>query len=386
MKKVLFVFLMVLVAMSCFGAKLIESGDGLIFITSMSRDDEKIGDFKNITPNGITDGVIFKFSYDTSLYKTANIGSKDKETTFWGACEGEYGDTYVVATQIGEDDPNYRGRGQEDILVARFDENLNCLNYETAGTKNIDCAYDIIFTKDKRVVICGRKGTLDQSRGLVMSFNNELKDQKPFTYAGSFVKENDAEWTEFERIIETKDGNFFVVGYTTDKLNEDGVSKAIVFLLDKNFNVLKKNTYGGNGTDLKFSGVIEKPEGGFILVGYNDYGMDQKGCVMEIDKNLNKINYYAYMPVVKGKKVRFNNLNSIQPFQGNTGGYLIFGDCGDTETTSYYVLYNKGVFSEFCDLPERDFMFPIACRGDQLFILSRNFQKGKVTLEEIGWF
>ena len=150
MKKVLFVFLMVLVALSCFGAKFIESGDGLIFITSMSRDDEKIGDFKNITPNGITDGVIFKFSYDTSLYKTANIGSKDKETTLWGACEGEYGETYVVATQIGEDDPNYPGRGQEDLLLLKFDENLNCMKMKNVATKDIECASDIIFTNDKR--------------------------------------------------------------------------------------------------------------------------------------------------------------------------------------------------------------------------------------------
>ncbi len=386
MKKVLLGLLVLLIGISCYGARFIESGDGLIFLTSISKDDEQKGDFKDIKPDGLTDGVIVKFSYDTSLYQIANVGTKDKETSFWGAAEGEYGETYVVATQIGEDDPNYPGRGQEDLLLLRFDENLNCIKWKTAATKNIECASDIIFTSDKRVVICGRQGTLDQCKGLVMSFNNDLENPKPYTFAGSFVKENDAAWTDFDRIIETKDGNFLVVGYTTNKLNEDGTTKAIAFLLDKNFNVLKKMTYGGNGTDLKFSGVIEKPEGGFILVGYNDYGLDQKGCVMEIDKDLNKINYYAYMPVVNGKKVRFNNLKSIQPFQGNTGGYLIFGDCGDTETTSYYVLYNKGEFREFCALPDRTTMFPLACRGDQLFILSRDWANTKFKLEQIGWF
>ena len=90
---------------------------------------------------------------------------------------------------------------------------------------------------------------------------------------------------EANSIIQTKDSNFIVVGYTDSK--GAGHKDGWIIKIDKNGNKLWDKTFGSKYYD-QFNEVIQSKNGGIVVIGLRD-GESYNGWILKFDKNGNKL-------------------------------------------------------------------------------------------------
>ncbi len=154
----------------------------------------------------------------------------------------------------------FKNIGDADFYIMILDEKGNTLWNKTFFESNWDCAYSIIQTKDKGYAISGytwSKGA-GKADAWVIKLDNKGNMVWNKTFGGS---END----EAHSIIQTKDGDYVIVGATQSK--GAGEWDTWVIKLDEQGNMEWDKTFGGSDDDCAYS-IIQTEDESYVISGY----------------------------------------------------------------------------------------------------------------------
>jgi hypothetical protein len=194
----------------------------------------------------------------------------------WGVAGYEVEDRkYIIASSSSS---TYSGN--KDIMLMKIDSLGDEIWRKFYGGDGIDWVKNMIVCSDGGYALTG----FTNSKGLggydVLVFKvdkeGELEWEK--TFGG-------ADWDFSEKIIETQDGGFVIVGHTYSF----GSGDADVYLLkiDSLGNYLWSKTFGGIKKDIGY-GIIEFDNNDLIIVGQTEsFSSDTKAYIIQTDKDGN---------------------------------------------------------------------------------------------------
>jgi len=184
---------------------------------------------------------------------------------------------YTVTGLTFSDDGEVSGsHGNGDMWVYRMDRSGNIIWQKAIGGSEHDEGESVTVTPDNYYVVAGNTNSNDKSVSgnhggqdiwvVKLDFQGQLIWQK--TYGGSGT-----EGMYFHSIINTPDGGFMMLGYTTS--NDDDVSgnhggqDIWLVKIDGTGNIQWQKTYGGTSTDYS-SSLYTAADGNYLIVGYSN--------------------------------------------------------------------------------------------------------------------
>lgn len=387
MKKIILFVLLFVFSLSLYASNLIEAGDEYIaYVTSVSKSDMNKGSFANLKSKGKDNGIIMKYTKDLSQCTTSIFGAEESVYFYNVVCD-KNGDFIVVGvaeeSAIGKGDlKNVKSFGGADVILVRYDKNLKLKDVQTFGSAGDDfCSYVTINEKGK-ILIAGDSVFDDGvTKAFVSMLDDEFKVEIATDFRGSFVSKEDAKVTKFNKVIECKDGSYAIIGYAIDNKDKQ---KSLILKTNYKLVIYDKKSFGNKDGNMFFSDIIEKPEGGFVIVGYSEDKV-QKGYVLNLTEGLNKIVALNYLPTFKNKKSSSNYIRTVEPFK-DYEGYLITGVCMfDEESMDYYTIYypETEIF-ELVPFDERGGLNHLICNDTSFYIIG--YKDDRLVPEEIGWF
>jgi len=224
--------------------------------------------------------------YDIWIIKIDRRGRKIWDKTFGG--KEEDGANSVIETKDG----NYLvvgwtesfGAGDEDAWVIKIDKDGNRIWSKTFGGRNWDGANSVIETKDGNYLIVGRTESFGAGGPDAWIIKIDKDGNK--IWSKTFGGRN---WDIANSVIETKDGNYLIVGWT-ESFGAGKDDDVWVIKIDKNGNKIWDKTFGGRKWD-EANSVIETKDGNYLVVGgTKSFGAGWNDAwVIKIDKNGNRI-------------------------------------------------------------------------------------------------
>lgn len=159
-----------------------------------------------------------------------------------------------------------------------------------------------------------------------------------YTYGGSNTEEP-------ERIIQTDDGNYVVVGYTSSTDGDIGENNGdwdiLVMKLDQTGSIIWKKIYGEERGDFGRS-IIQTSDGGFILIGDSvkstGWNTWQNIRVIKLDENGDRQWEKEYEMTANGTKM-FQYGYDIK--ETEDGGYIFVGKGGEKEEEDGFNSYSN---------------------------------------------
>ncbi len=242
-----------------------------------------IGDFLGTTPTPVTFNVVANDG-DTQVSKDISVNVIPV-----GIIVSVYGgnvtdDFYAVATDSSN---NIVCVGQTvsegtngDALVVKFDSNMNIIARKRYGGSVSDRFYGVAVDGSDNIICVG--STTSEGTGgdvLIVKFDNNLNIVARKHYGGSGAD------IAYAVAVDTT-GNVICAGYTSS----EGIgSEALTIKLDNNLNILARKIYGGSAVD-KFYGVTTDSTDNIICVGYtSSEGTAGEALVVKFDSSLNII-------------------------------------------------------------------------------------------------
>jgi hypothetical protein len=185
-----------------------------------------------------------------------------------------YSGDYVVA---GFTD-SYGG-GKSDIWVMKLDRYGKELWRAYFGEADFDWANDLIETRDGNYVVVGytRDQETQKNNAWVFQLNRHGELMWSRTYGGENAD-------EARSIVQTKDGGFAVAGFSYS--NSRGKSDIWLLRLNAVGEIIWDKQYGGTGIEKAYS-IYETQDEGFLIGGYQQYNETNRAdmLVVRTDRN-----------------------------------------------------------------------------------------------------
>ena len=156
------------------------------------------------------------------------------------------------------------GAGKSDVWVMKVDAFGHEIWRRVLGGPDHDWANDLVETRDGNFVVAGytRDSLTGARNAWVFALNRHGEQMWSRTYGGEQADEARA-------IIQTRDGGFALAGYSYSYAR--GESDMWVLRLDAVGQERWQKTYGGRGTEQAYC-LTELADEGFILGGFQSYG------------------------------------------------------------------------------------------------------------------
>jgi hypothetical protein len=150
--------------------------------------------------------------------------------------------------------------GEKDVWFVKTDSAGNMQWNQTYGGPDDDCAYSLVETSDGGFALTGYTASFDAGNKDVWIVKTDASGvvQWDQTYGGS---ENDEGWS----VVETSNGGFAIAGYT--RSFGAGWSDFWLIRTDASGNLLWDQTYGDTYEDCGCS-IVETTDGGYAVIGY----------------------------------------------------------------------------------------------------------------------
>ncbi|MBQ7256423.1 MAG: hypothetical protein IJS60_01850 [Abditibacteriota bacterium] len=392
MKKIILCLLILSLTASAFASRLLRAGDSLIYVLTIDNTQRGTGDFFELKGDGLSDGVVVKYDKDLTFKKMVNSGCSYQVSFFDAVYDSKgyitvmgYASKEAFGTGILKD---LKPKGGADIILVKYDMDLNIVKINNIGTKLNDWGNRIILSSKGNYIVVGHETDQTLTKAIIYSVDENLEINNKATFLGSFNKPSDSKFNIFYNVIETKSGDFALCGVIAKSYPEGSYAdKGLVVVYDNKFKIKNKASFGTSTQWITLADLIEKPEGGFIIIGRTG-GESEKGVLLDLDKNLLKTDVKFHFPTLSGGMPNYNDLLSIQPFTGNGGGYLIFGAAFYNKRgyVTYYMVYDsENGFEEICPLPElTDINYYVG--PDSSFYIIGYDKEGNLSPNTNAWF
>ncbi|RLC34327.1 MAG: hypothetical protein DRZ76_02875 [Candidatus Nealsonbacteria bacterium] len=180
---------------------------------------------------------------------------------------------------------NSFGVGNLDIYLVKTNENGDTVWTRTYGGRDYDQGHDIIQTIDGGYVITGIWGATSYGHHWASGDVFLLKIDTEGNYLWlKIFGSNERDWGY--SVVQTLDGGYAVLGYTDFG---PGRSDAYLIRTDSLGNMIWERTYGGEGEQVG-EGILQKGDGGFILLVNNDHRIN----IISTDRDGDIIWEHAY--------------------------------------------------------------------------------------------
>jgi len=245
------------------------ASDECFSVAQTSDDGYVIGGVTYSYGSGVADALLVKLSSAGAFVWSRVVGATGEDRIH--ALVNTYDGGIAAAGRT----INYGGGGA-DFLLMKFDASGNLLWSRTFGGSSTEDAYDMIQTSDNGLVVVGLTYTYGGGNAdlLVVKWSSAGAFQWARTFGGAST--DDA----FE-VIETSDGGLFVTGYAMSF----GAGNGDIYALKLNSDgTLQWNrAIGGTSDDWGF-GIIETPDGGFVISGRRE-SADRDAHVLKLNSS-----------------------------------------------------------------------------------------------------
>ena len=216
------------------------------------------------------------------------------------------------------------------------------------GGSNTDTASSLINTADGGFIVCGYSqssdGDVSNNEGFQDYWITKLDAQGNISWEKSH---GFAGTDQALKIIQTKEGNFFVTGYfdvsaSENQGNDDGKaahgSKATLhgvgefwgILMDQNGETIWRRYFGGSSNDRSYD-VVQTDDGGFIMIGASE------STDFDILDNKGSYDFWMVRVSSNGDKLWAKSLGGSEIDKGygiaktEDGNYIVVGDTRSTD-------------------------------------------------------
>lgn len=285
----------------------------------------------------------------------------------------------------------------EDFHIIKFDSNFNVVWEKFYGGSKKDYAESIIEDSQGNFLILGGSesinGNIEHNNGKFDIFLIKVDGNGNLIWSKNYGGSGDEGVSQNNTIIETNNGNFIFVGYTTshdfDISNNNGGYDVWVLNIDHNGNLIKQKTFGGSNDDT--GRKITKFNNNFLITlrsnsSDNDF-MQIGNWVINIDNELNIIwkkntqginsgcitvnnneifvvnstysNFEVHKldssgNITKSSSINFSSQTQKQPFanqiiNSTDGGFFIIGDFGSGNNQDAIVFKINKNFDKVAD-------------------------------------
>lgn len=220
---------------------------------------------------------------------------------------------------------------------------------DIVGGSDEDLVKKVISTKDGGFIIVGNSKSVDGDFKMKNRLGNDI-------FVTKFSSTGQIQWTNFyggsdddvgNDIIESKDGSFYIIGYSKSKDGDASVNNGQhdnwLLKIDSSGNLLWERSYGFAGHDHAYN-ILATKDGGLFFNGFLDitasnglgqysrHGVGEFWC-HKIDKEGNVIwrNYFGGS----------NNDRSYDAIETSEGGYILIGA---SESNDFDISKNNGSY------------------------------------------
>ncbi len=216
------------------------------------------------------------------LFSLPLLHAQEKFTRTFGGTQDEHA-MAVTATATGDyviaGFTDSFGKGKSDIWVMKLDRFGQELWRQYFGNADFDWANDLIETRDGNYVIAGY--TRDERTGKNNAWVFQINRHGEMMWSRNYGGE-DAD--EARSIVQTHDGGFAVAGFSFS----EGRGKSDIWLLRLNAvgEIIWDKQYGGVGIEKAYS-IAETADEGFLLGGYQHYNEINRAdmLIVRTDRN-----------------------------------------------------------------------------------------------------
>lgn len=335
------------------------------------------------TKSGTIDGMKNHGGYDTFLYKYDKDGNLLWKDIYGGSLDDRLYNLFITSNNeiiiygsfYSTDINGLENKGDQDVAFVKYSKDGQILLQRGFGGCDYDYISKIIEDKDNNLIVTGSSSSTD-----IDNFNNNgssaayiLKYDKNGNIINNLFIDGDAS-DSASFISPINDENYVVVGTTmSSKIGEyenHGSIDAYISIIDKNFEIISLQMWGGSGTDAFNSEIIYKNNNLFFFTEFLSNDIDNLISRGSQDIALIKysLNYDVILshhvngsPIVK--QIGLNGIITPTPNDGyevdkiivkDTSGYEISVTSLDDGTYSFplyddvniEVLYKKKVIIE----------------------------------------
>ena len=220
------------------------------------------------------DALVVKFDPNLNLLARKRYGGVGDDYFRKVVCD-ENNNSICVGLTISE------GAGGNDALVVKFDTNLNIIARKVYGYWDLD-QFIAVALDSTDSIICVGYTTATSAGGrdcLIAKFDANLNLVTAKVYGGAIDE-------QFHGVAVDSSDNIICVGHTNSELA--GGNDCLVVKFDTNLNILARKRYGGAGDADGFYGIAVDSANIIHCVGQtNSEGTATNALVVKFDSNLN---------------------------------------------------------------------------------------------------
>jgi len=253
--------------------------------------------------HGMKDIWVVKLDSSGNIIWQKVLGGSDVDSAAAVAVAPD-GGYIVLGNTYSKDGDVRKNHGEEDLWVVKLDKDGNIIWQRTYGRSDAESAKATAVTPDGGYIVAGWTGSKDGD----VSYNHGAND----FWVLKIDKDGNPIWQKAlggsnldiaEGIVVTQDGGCVVAGWTRsddgDVSKNHGMVDVWIIKLDKDGNVIWKNTYGGSDEDYALS-IIATKDDEYIFAGWtqsNDGDVSQNhspmwwsdAWVVKLDKDGNLV-------------------------------------------------------------------------------------------------
>lgn len=194
---------------------------------------------------------------------------------------------------------------------------------------------DVLKTSDGGYILCGWTNTSDPTECDVLVMRTDINGNELSGWPKTYGKSGKAKVDFAYSMVETTDGNFFILGYSASYGGGD-IDVYLLKIAPDGTEIFTK-TFGGNGFD-EGREIIKTQDNNYVIVGTTTSGGNQQAFLMKVDNSGNPV-WSPAMQLYGGGYREFGNALA----QADDGSLLLTGQsfASDARGDTYLVKTNS---------------------------------------------
>lgn len=227
------------------------------------------------------DTLIIKFDKDLNILARKRYGGSNSDVPYDVTVDLN-GNIIYVGQTLSAGSINWY------CFIVKLDSSLNLIAQRTYGLTNNSSGFVGVKVDSQNNIYCSGATTIEGAGAediLVVKFDNNLNFLARKVYGGAGNEQG-------YRLNIDSSGNVFVIGWTTSE--GVGNNDALIVKFDSSLNILARKRYGGTGNEFFYGADIDS-QGNVICVGYtSSEGSGNDGLIVKFDNSLNIISKKRY--------------------------------------------------------------------------------------------